>query len=70
MIKKQFFEGWLWFKFSNCELVLGMTLKFYISVAKELKLKARNLKKELIILTLGEVTGGKPVEGVYAPHPE
>ena len=47
-----------------------MTLKFYISVAKELKLKARNLKKELIILTLGEVTGGKPVEGVYVPHPE
>ena len=47
-----------------------MTLKFYISVAKELKLKARNLKKELIILTLGEVTGEKPVEGVYAPHPE
>ena len=44
-----------------------MTLKFYISVAKELKLKARNLKKELIILTLGEVTGEKPVEGVYAP---
>ena len=31
--------GWSWFKFNNLELSLGITLKFYTSVAKNLKLK-------------------------------
>ena len=37
--KATFFEGWPWFKFNNLGLALGMTLKFYTSVTKELKLK-------------------------------
>ena len=39
--KKQFFEGCSWFKFNNLGLALLMTLKFYTSVAKRLKLKVR-----------------------------
>ena len=31
--------GWSWFKFNNLVLSLGITLKFYTSVAKNLKLK-------------------------------
>ena len=37
--KTTFFEGWPWFKFNNLGLAIGMTLKFYTSVTKELKLK-------------------------------
>ena len=37
--KNHFFENWSWFKFSNMGLALGMTLAFYTSVAKGLKLK-------------------------------
>ena len=37
--KKQFFEGWSWFKFNNLGLRPGVTVKFYTSVAKVLKLK-------------------------------
>ena len=40
--KPHFFEGCSWFKFINFKLALGMTLKFYTSVAKGLKLKVRN----------------------------
>ena len=39
--KNSFFEGWSWFKFLNLELVLGMALTFYSSVAKVLKRKVR-----------------------------
>ena len=34
-----FFEGWPWFEFNNLGLQLAMALKFYVSVAKGLKLK-------------------------------
>ena len=37
--KTTFFEGWPWFKFNDLGLALGMTLKFYTSVTKGLKLK-------------------------------
>ena len=37
--KPLFWGGWSWFKFNNLELSLGITLKFYTSVAKNLKLK-------------------------------
>ena len=37
--KPFFWGGWSWFKFNNLELSLGITLKFYTSVAKNLKLK-------------------------------
>ena len=39
--KNQFFEGCSWFKFSSLVLALGMSLKFYTSVTKGLKLKVR-----------------------------
>ena len=67
--KTMFFEGWSWFKFSNLGLALGMTLKFYTSVAKELKLKARKFWG--LILTFVEVTGEKLVGCIFAsPLPE
>ena len=37
--KPLFWGGWSWFKFNNLELSLGITLKFYTSVAKNLKRK-------------------------------
>ena len=37
--KTTFFKGWSWFKFNDLGLALGMALKFYANVAKELKLK-------------------------------
>ena len=42
-----------------------MALKFYTSVAKELKLKVRKFWG--LIPTFGEVTGEKLVEGLFAP---
>ena len=39
--KIAFFEGWSWFKFNNLGLTLSTNSKFYTSVAKGLKLKAR-----------------------------
>ena len=39
--KTLFFEEWSWFKFNNFGLALGMTLKFYTTVSKGLKLKFR-----------------------------
>ena len=39
--KATFFDGLSWFKFNNLGLTLGMTLKFYTSLAKGLKLKVR-----------------------------
>ena len=39
--KNQFFEEYCWFKFNNLGLALVMVLTFYVSVAKELKLKVR-----------------------------
>ena len=49
-----FFDGWSWFKFNNLRLALGMALKFYISLAKVLKLKVRKFFG--LILTFVEVT--------------
>ena len=43
-----------WFKFNNLGLVLGANLKFYTSVAKRLKLKARKFFK--LIPTFVETT--------------
>ena len=52
-----FYEGWSWFKFNNWGLTPGKNLKFYISVAKGLKL----------IPMFGEVTGEKQVGGSFCP---
>ena len=50
-------------------LALGMALKFYISMAKGLKLKLGKFYG--LISTFVEVTGGKLVGGPFCPpHPE
>ena len=59
-LKNQFFEVCCWFKFNNLELALGMALKFYTSVAKGLKLKAREFFVGLIPTSV-ESTGEKVV---------
>ena len=41
--RNHFFEGWSWFKFNNLGLALGISLKFYTTVAKGLKLKISNI---------------------------
>ena len=67
--KTAFFEEWSWFKFNNLRMALDMTLKFYASVAKELKLKVRRFWG--LISTFAEVTGEKLVGGLLSsPHPE
>ena len=55
--KKNFFEAWSWFKFNNLGLALGMTLKFYTSVAKGLRLKVRKFWGLLSVFV--EVRGEK-----------
>ena len=52
---------WSWFKFDNLGLALGMALKLYSGVIKELKLKVRKLRR--LIFTFVEVTRGKLVGG-------
>ena len=68
--KTAFFEGWYWFKFNNLGMTLGTNLKFYISVTKGLKLKARKFWG--LIATFAEVTGEKLVGGgpFWTPDPE
>ena len=63
------FWEWSWFKFTNLGLSLGIALKFYTNVAKELKLKVRKFFG--IIITLVEVMGGNLVggEGIFYPLP-
>ena len=45
-------------KFNNFGLVLGMTLKFYSRVAKELKLKVTKLWELILTFTLEKMVGG------------
>ena len=65
--KTAFFEDWSWFKFNNFGLALGIALKFYTSVAKELKLKVRKFYG--LITRFVEVTGEKLVGGTFCPPP-
>ena len=62
-----FFErGGSWFKFNDLGLALGTNLKFYTSMAKELKLKVKKLWGLIPI----EVTGEKLVGwGAFCPPP-
>ena len=48
---------------NNLVLVIGTNLKFYISVAKGLKLKVKKFSG--LILTFVEVTGEKLVGGLF-----
>ena len=59
--KTAFLEGCSWFKFNSLGLALGTNLKFYTSVAKELKLKVRRFWG--LIPTFVEITGEKLVRG-------
>ena len=61
-------------KFNNLGLALRMSLKFYTSVAKELKIKT---KEVLVVISLiVEVAGENKEKGVllspypFPPHPE
>ena len=65
--KTAFFERWSWLKFNNLGLALGTNLKFYSSVAKGLKLKARKCLG--LIPTFLEVAGEKLVGEVFLTHP-
>ena len=60
-------EGYSWLKFNNLESAVGMGLKFYTSIEKELKQKVR--KRSGLIPTFVEVTGEKLVEGPFYPSP-
>ena len=57
--KTAFSEGWSWFKFNNLGLALVTNLKFYSSMAKGLKLKARKFGR--LIPTFVEVIWEKLV---------
>ena len=63
-----YFERWSWFKFDNWGLALGMALKFYVSVAKGLKLKFRRFWR--LSPTFVEVAGKNLVGGLFAHHLE
>ena len=65
--KNDFFEGWSWFKFNNLGLALGMALKFYKSLAKELKLKVRKFWR--LAPTFVEVIWEKLVGVPFCPPP-
>ena len=65
--KKNFLEGWFWFKINNLELVLGSALKFRNSEVKGFKPKVRKFWK--LIPTFIEVTGEKLVDK-KDPYPE
>ena len=64
---QNFFEGCVWFKFNNLGLALGMTLKFYTSLAKGLKLRVR--KFSALIPTFVEVKEKNLVGGFLSPPP-
>ena len=67
--KTAFLDGWSWFKLNNQGLALGTDLKFYISMAKGLKLKVRKFLG--LTSTFAEVTWEKLVGGPFClPHPE
>ena len=64
--KTAFFEEWPWFKFNNLRLALGIVLKIFASVAKELELKVRKVCG--LIPKFVEVTGEKLVGRSFCSH--
>ena len=65
--KTCFFGGLSWFKVNNLGLALGMNLKFYTSMAKGLKLKARKFWR--LFSTFVEVPEEKLVGNLFALPP-
>ena len=57
----------VWFRFNNSGLALGTNLKFYISVAKGLKLKVRKFWG--VVPTFVKITEGKLVGGAFLGPP-
>ena len=66
--KNTFFEEWSSLKVNHLGLALGMALKFYTSVAKGLKLKARKFLG--LMLKFAEVKEEKLVGGPFWPTPD
>ena len=64
--KTDLFKGWSWFKFNNVGLVLGIVLKIYSSVAKELELKTLRANSYVWKYYRENTAPG----GVFAPHPD
>ena len=69
--KTTFFERWSWLNFNNLGLALGTNLKFYNSVAKELKLSQKVLGANSYVCRnyMGK-TGGRGGGFLPLPHPE
>ena len=66
MIRKAlFFEVWSWFKFHHLGSALFLALKFYTSVAKEMKIRVKNFWK--LIPTFVEVTWEKTGRRAFCP---
>ena len=61
--KTTFSEWWSWFKFNKFELAPGISLKFYTSVVKRLKIKVTKFWE--LILIFSEVTREKLVGGYF-----
>lgn len=49
-------------------MILNMIFPFNSSITKRIKLKA--IRFYQVIHIYGEVKGNKPVDGLFAPHPE
>ena len=62
--KTTFFERCSWFKINNLGLALGIVLKFYTNVAKELKLK---VKKFWGLIPTSVEVQGKSGRGAFLP---
>ena len=71
--KNRFFKGWSWFKFNNFRLALGTNLKFYTSVAKELKVKVRKflgLVPTFVEVARKKLVGESSCLPPLPPHPQ
>ena len=66
MRKVDITSGWSWFRFIDLGVALGKVLTFYISLAKELKLKGRKFWG--LIPSFVVLKWEKLVEGLLAPY--
>ena len=65
--KNRFFGGLPWLRVNNLGLALGMNLKFYTSMAKGLKLKARKFWR--LFSKFAEVPEEKLIGDLFALSP-
>ena len=64
-LKKQFFEGYAWFKFNNLGLTQGIAWKLFTIVTKGLKLKVTKFLG--LVFNFVEIAGKKLVGGPFTP---